>query len=119
MRVVAKVLVNPKFFFSYAKNRSRVKCSIGPLSGTLTNPSETAELLQEQCVSVFSNPAAEKQLPMVLPSPPSIFQGGGGGGLFWHWKVPIFNSQFKNNSTAAGYYVITPFSENNMVNTVN
>ena len=64
MRAVAKVLVNPKFFFSYAKKQ--VKCNVGPLSknGTLTNnPSEMAELLQEQNVSVFSNPAAEKQLP--------------------------------------------------------
>ena len=43
-----------------------VKCSVGPLNknGTLTNnPSEMAELLQEQYVSVLSNPAAEKQLP--------------------------------------------------------
>ena len=66
MRAVAKVLVNPKFFFSYAKKHSRVKYNVGPLSknGTLTNnPSEMAELLQEQYVSVFSNPAAEKQLP--------------------------------------------------------
>ena len=64
-RADAKVLVNPKFFFSYAKKHSRVKCNVGPLSkiGTLTNPSEMAELLQEQYVSVFSNPAAEKQLP--------------------------------------------------------
>ena len=62
----AKILVNPKFFFSYAKKHSRVKCNVGPLSknGTLiNNPSEMAELLQEQYVSVFSNPAAEKQLP--------------------------------------------------------
>ena len=33
-------------------------------------------------------------------------------------NIPYFTSQFKNNSPAAGYYVITPFSENNMVNTV-
>ena len=66
MRAVAKVVVIPKFFFSYAKKHSRVKCNVRPLSknGTLTNnPSEMAELLQEQYVSVFSNPAAEKQLP--------------------------------------------------------
>ena len=66
MRAVAKVLVKPKFLFSYAKKHSRVKCNVGPLSknGTLTNnPSKMAELLQEQYVSVFSNPAAEKQLP--------------------------------------------------------
>ena len=61
----AKVLVNPKCFFSYAKKHSRVKCYVGPLSkiGTRTNnPSQMAELLQEQYVYVFSNPAAEKQL---------------------------------------------------------
>ena len=39
MRAAAKFLVNPKFFFSYAKKHSRVKCNVGPLSknGTLTN----------------------------------------------------------------------------------
>ena len=61
MPAVAKVFVNPKFFFRYTKKHSRVKCSVGPLSknGTLTNnPSEMAGLLQEQYVSVFSNPAA-------------------------------------------------------------
>ena len=57
MRAVVKVLVNLKFFFSYAKKHSRVKCNVGPLSknGTLTNnPSEMAELLQghkEACSS--------------------------------------------------------------------
>ena len=66
MRAVAKVLVNPKFFFSYAKKHSKVKCNVKSLSKseTLTdNPSEMADLLQEHYVSVFSNPAAEKQLP--------------------------------------------------------
>ena len=48
---------------------------------------------------------------------------GGGGGLFWRWKVTIFKKigtltvNLKNNSPAAGYYPITPFSENNIVNT--
>ena len=66
MRAVAKSPCKPEVFFVYAKKHSRVKCNVGPLSknGTLTNnPYEKAELLQEQYVSVFSNPAAEKQLP--------------------------------------------------------
>ena len=40
------------------------------------------------------------------------------GGLGPPSIIPYFNSHFKNNSPAAGYYAITPFSENNMVNTV-
>ena len=36
-------------------------------------------------------------------------------GKYQFSKIPYFNNKFKNNSPAAGYYAITPFSENNMV----
>ena len=65
------------------------------------------------------------------PRPPLTFFKGGGGASSNirkyqfskknrpRWAIePNFNSQFKNNSPAAGYYAITPFSENNMVTTV-
>ena len=64
---VAKVVVNPKFFFSYAKRFAKQKSNVGPLynNGCLTNdPSEIVDILQNQYKSVFSNPAApQKTLP--------------------------------------------------------
>ena len=76
-------------------------------------------------------------LKSAFPPPPSNSKGPprnnlggprhfkGGGGLFWHLKVPIFiipyiNSQFKNNSPAVQQAItilrfsITPFFENNI-----
>ena len=70
--------------------------------------------------------------PIILkaPRPPlSVFKGGPllalestnvqkNSPAAGHYTLYYFNSQFKNISPASGYYVITPFSENNMVNTV-
>ena len=56
---VAKVIENPKFFFSYAKRFSKQKSNVGPLynNDSLTNnPSEMANILQKQYESVFSEP---------------------------------------------------------------
>ena len=52
---------NPKFFYSYAKEFSKVKQNTGPLinhGGKHTSdPTEMANLLQEQYTSVFSSPS--------------------------------------------------------------
>jgi hypothetical protein len=57
---VRTIKSNPKYFFSYAKRFSKSRTSIAPLQrqdGTLTtDPTEKAQLLQQQYVSVFSNP---------------------------------------------------------------
>ena len=57
---VRTIKSNPKYFFSYAKRFSKSRSSIAPLQrqdGTLTtDPTEKAQLLQQQYVSVFSNP---------------------------------------------------------------
>ena len=64
---VAKVLSNPKYFFSYAKRFAKYKSNVGPLTkdGSLTNnPLEMANILQEQYKSVFSDPNnTEKTIP--------------------------------------------------------
>ena len=66
-RAVAKILENPKFFFSYAKRFLKQRSNVGPLykNGGLTNDaSAMADILQEQYKSVFSNPdSQEKVIP--------------------------------------------------------
>ena len=51
---------DPKYFYSYAKRFSKVRCDIGPLAssdGCLTNnPKEMADLLQQQYCGVFTDP---------------------------------------------------------------
>ena len=60
---VATIKSNPRYFYSYARNRQKMKTPIGPLnneSGTLTNdPGEMANILADQYNSVFSVPATD------------------------------------------------------------
>ena len=59
-KAVECVKNNPRYFFSYAKKFSKLRSNIGPHkdgNGTLHHdPKKTAQLLQEQFSSVFSNP---------------------------------------------------------------
>ena len=52
---------NPRYFYSYAKRFSKTKSTVSPLrnaDGDLTNdPQQKADLLQDQYVKVFSDPA--------------------------------------------------------------
>ena len=50
---VQTIKSNPKFFYSYAKRLAKSKSTVAPLRN---NPLEKAELLQEQYISVFSDP---------------------------------------------------------------
>ena len=61
--VIAALKDNPKYFYSYAKKKSSTKCRIGPLhetggnSETFTDdPKCMADILQNQFISVFSDP---------------------------------------------------------------
>ena len=60
-RVVEVIRTNPKFFWTYANDRRKMRSRIPPLKradGNLTaDPAEKAELLQEQYASVFSDPS--------------------------------------------------------------
>ena len=57
---VSKIKENPKYFFSFAKRKKKVRSTVGPLEeadGTITNdPVRIAERLQDQYVQVFSDP---------------------------------------------------------------
>ena len=60
MKAVANIKNNPRFFYSYAKKFSKLKCKIGPLkaedSQFVSDPEQMANLLQKQFCSVFSDP---------------------------------------------------------------
>ena len=69
---VARIKLDPKYFYSYAKKSSKVKCKVGPLkdeSGHFeASPEKMANMLQEQFCSVFSNPSsADKEEPNFPP----------------------------------------------------
>ena len=60
LEVLEKIKTNPKAFYSYSKQQSKVKSRIGPLKdkdGKLTSdPKDMADLLQGQYKKVFSDP---------------------------------------------------------------
>ena len=60
-KAVGTIKTNPRYFYSYAKRFSKTKSTVSPLrtaDGDLVNdPQQKAELLQEQFVKVFSDPA--------------------------------------------------------------
>ncbi|KAK8723229.1 hypothetical protein OTU49_011922 [Cherax quadricarinatus] len=60
LKAINEIERNPKYFFSYAKSKSRTTSSIGPLlrqDGSYTDDSkEMSELLKSQYDSVFSKP---------------------------------------------------------------
>ena len=63
-KAVNAIKENAKYFFSYAKRKSKVKTKIGPLLNKETkemtnNSTEMAEVLVNQYSSVFSKPSTE------------------------------------------------------------
>ena len=69
-KALLSIKKDPKFFYSYAKRFSKVRCDIGPLTssdGCLTNnPKEMADLLQKQYCGVFTDPTNPRK---VIPPP--------------------------------------------------
>ena len=65
-KALLSIKKDPKFFYSYAKRFSRVRCDIGPLTssdGCLTNnPKEMADLLQKQYCGVFTDPTNPRKV---------------------------------------------------------
>ena len=63
-QAVSKVKDNPKYFYSYAKKFSRKRGNISMLFDTngsiKSNPTDIANLLQQQFLSVFSDPSKTK-----------------------------------------------------------
>ena len=67
-RAVETLKSNPRYFFSYAKKFSKLRCNTGPLrdkNGHLQSDlKEMADILQDQYISVFSNTESnDKRLP--------------------------------------------------------
>ena len=60
-RAVDAIKVNPKYFYSYAKKRSKIQTPIGPLEDSEGNlkcdPADMANVLSDQFKSAFSTPA--------------------------------------------------------------
>ena len=63
-RAVNAIKSYPRYFYSYAKRFSKLRSNVGPIKdndGTLhQNPGVTANILQEQYCSVFSDPDSKK-----------------------------------------------------------
>ena len=58
-KAIENIIKNPKFFFTYSKQKLQTRSKIGPLrkgDKLLSDPAEIAECLQEQFCSVFSAP---------------------------------------------------------------
>ena len=59
---ISAIQTNPKYFYTYAKSKSKIKAKIGPLiknGETIDCPRQIAEILREQYESVFSPPSHE------------------------------------------------------------
>lgn len=60
---VKSIKENPKYFYTYASKKSKIKTPIGPLQDkgkTITDPHEICQSLLHQYESVFSKPIEEK-----------------------------------------------------------
>ncbi|XP_076039464.1 uncharacterized protein LOC143024537 [Oratosquilla oratoria] len=58
-RAVDAIKNNPKYFYSYARSKSEIRSSVGPISWQgrqITDPKEIADALDEQYNSVYSKP---------------------------------------------------------------
>ena len=62
---VKNIKDNPKFFYSYAKKKNKLKSTVGPLFNTLGelthDPEEMSNILQNQYASVFSDPDSKQK----------------------------------------------------------
>lgn len=62
---VKSIKENPKYFYTYAFNKSKIKTPVGPLEEgdkTITDPQEISEILRKQYETVFSIPLQEKTI---------------------------------------------------------
>ena len=63
--VLTKIVENPRYFYSYAKRYSKRKSTVGPLLNKDNvlegDPKKMADILQNQYISVFSDPTSRKK----------------------------------------------------------
>ena len=58
-KAIENIVVNPKYFFSYAQKKGKLQTKVGPLykdNEVISDKTEMAECLQDQFCSVFSSP---------------------------------------------------------------
>ena len=64
-KALAKIIENPRYFFSYAKKFAKKKSTVGPLLNKdkvlEDDPKKMADILQGQYTSVFSDPTSTKK----------------------------------------------------------
>ena len=61
-RAVASIKTNPKYFYSYARSKAKIKGEVGPFKENhkiITDPKEKSEILRRQFESVYSKPMEE------------------------------------------------------------
>ena len=76
---VERIKKNPRYFYSFAREKKKLKSNIGPLlnkEGDLTdNPIKMANILQDQYASVFSDPnCSKKRIPNIITELESILE---------------------------------------------
>ena len=76
---VERIRKNPRYFYSFAREKKKMTSNIGPLlnqEGDLTdNPTEMANILQDQYASVFSDPKSTKKcIPNLIAELVSILE---------------------------------------------
>ena len=72
-KAVERIKSNPKYFYSYAKTLSQVKSNISMLmndnGNVVTDPKPIADMLQNQFISVFSDPNSANTKDPDFPAP--------------------------------------------------
>lgn len=64
-KAIENIIKNPKYFFTYSKQKLQTRSKIGPLrknDNLVSDPTEIAECLQEQFCSVFSSPDQSQKI---------------------------------------------------------
>jgi len=65
---VSAIKTNPKYFYSYAKNKATIRAKIGPLvqdGNSVSEPRDIAETLNKQYQSAFSTPSTSHRVENV------------------------------------------------------
>lgn len=74
IQAVSCIKTNPKYFYKYATNQSKVRVEVGPLKDldghTTDVPEEIVEILRLQYEGVFSQPHSDK----IIDSPTNFFK---------------------------------------------
>ena len=72
-KAIDKIKSNSKYFFSYAKRRSKTRTPVGPLKdqwgNMISTPTEMANILSDQYESAFSNPVSIALNTSTIPVP--------------------------------------------------